>query len=48
MKLRLRKLGNKKRKDLYYFYLTVNKALSIAISRYELKGKMGYEIFNIR
>jgi hypothetical protein len=48
MKLRLRKLGNKKRNNMYYFYLTVNKALSIAILRYELKGKTEYEIFNIR
>ena len=38
MKNKLRKLGNTKRNKEVIFYYALNKALSIAILRYELKG----------
>lgn len=40
MKQRLRKIGNKKHNEQYAFYCALNKALSIAIIRYELKGQI--------
>ena len=40
MKQRLRKIGNIKHNKQYAFYCALNEALSIAIIRYELKGKI--------
>ena len=38
MKLKLRKFGNTKRNKQITLYFALNKALSMAIIRYELKG----------
>ena len=46
MKHKLRKLGNTKRNKKVIFYFALNKALSMAIIRYELRKI--YEIFNLR